>query len=93
MSKINENTEVTLDLKTIIMVVGGIISLVTMYFALQKEIEVAKDLPEPTITRAEYELKDQLIRETIMNTKQKVDENSAKLDRIESKLFEIIERQ
>jgi hypothetical protein len=93
MSKINENTEVTLDLKTIIMVVGGIISLVTMYFALQKEIEVAKDLPEPTITRAEYDLKDQLIRETIMNTKQKVDENSAKLDRIESKLFEIIERQ
>ena len=93
MSKINENTEVTLDLKTIIMVVGGVVSLVTMYFALQKEIEVAKDLPEPTITRAEYDLKDQLIRETIMNTKQKVDENSAKLDRIESKLFEIIERQ
>jgi hypothetical protein len=93
MSKINENTEVTLDLKTIIMVVGGVISLVAMYFALQKEIEVAKDLPEPTITRAEYDLKDQLIRETIMNTKQKVDENSAKLDRIESKLFEIIERQ
>jgi len=93
MSKINENTEVTLDLKTIIMVVGGVISLVTMYFALQKEIEAAKDLPEPTITRAEYDLKDQLIRETIMNTKQKVDENSAKLDRIESKLFEIIERE
>jgi hypothetical protein len=93
MSKISETTEVTLDLKTIIMVVGGIVSLVTMYFALQKEIEVAKDLPEPTITRAEYDLKDQLIRETIMNTKQKVDENSAKLDRIESKLFEIIERQ
>ncbi|MAI23822.1 MAG: hypothetical protein CL828_07165 [Crocinitomicaceae bacterium] len=75
------------------MVVGGVVSLVAMYFALQKEIEVAKDLPEPTITRAEYDLKDQLIRETIMNTKQKVDENSAKLDRIESKLFEIIERQ
>ncbi len=93
MSKISENTEVTLDLKTIIMVVGGVVSLVAMYFALQKEIEVAKDLPEPTITRAEYDLKDQLIRETIMNTKQKVDENSAKLDRIESKLFEIIERQ
>lgn len=93
MSKISESTEVTLDLKTIIMVVGGVVSLVAMYFALQKEIEVAKDLPEPTITRAEYDLKDQLIRETIMNTKQKVDENSAKLDRIESKLFEIIERQ
>jgi hypothetical protein len=93
MSKISENTEVTLDLKTVIMVVGGVVSLVAMYFALQKEIEVAKDLPEPTITRAEYDLKDQLIRETIMNTKQKVDENSAKLDRIESKLFEIIEKK
>ena len=64
-----------------------------MYFALQKEIELAKQLPEPTISRTEYDLKDQLIRETIMNTQQKVEENSAKLDRIDEKLYEIIENK
>jgi len=92
-NKISENTEVTLDLKTIGLVIAGAISLVTLYFALQKDIELAKQLPKPTITRTEYDLKDQLIRETIMNTQQKVQENSDKLDKIDEKLYEIIEKK
>ena len=62
-----------------------------MYFTLQKEIEVAKELPKPAISRTEYDLKDQLVRETIMNTQEKVEENSNKLDKIDEKLYEIIE--
>jgi len=92
-TELNEGTQVTLDLKTIAMVVAGAISLAAMYFALKAEIELAKELPEPTISRTEYDLKDQLIRETIMNTQQKVEENSAKLDKIDEKLYEIIERK
>ena len=91
--EIGEGTKVTLDLKTIGMVVAGAISLAAMYFALKAEIEVAKELPKPTISRTEYDLKDQLIRETIMNTQRKVEENSAKLDRIDEKLYEIIEKK
>jgi len=75
------------------MVVAGAISLAAMYFTLQKEIEIAKELPEPTISRTEYDLKDQLIRETIMNTQEKVEENSDKLDKIDEKLYEIIEKK
>lgn len=91
--EIGEGTKVTLDLKSIGMVVVGAISLAAMYFALKAEIEVAKELPKPTISRTEYDLKDQLIRETIMNTQKKVEENSSKLDRIDEKLYEIIERK
>lgn len=91
--EIGEGTKVTVDLKTIGMVVAGAISLAAMYFALKAEIEVAKELPKPTISRTEYDLKDQLIRETIMNTQKKVEENSSKLDRIDEKLYEIIERK
>jgi len=91
--EIGEGTKVTLDLKSIGMVVAGAISLAAMYFALKAEIEVAKELPKPTISRTEYDLKDQLIRETIMNTQKKVEENSSKLDRIDEKLYEIIERK
>jgi len=89
--QIGENTKVTLDLKTIGIVIAGAVSLAAMYFTLQKEIEIAKELPEPTISRTEYDLKDQLIRETIMNTQEKVEENSKKLDKIDEKLYEIIE--
>lgn len=92
MTKISESTELTLDLKTIILVIGGVISLVGMYFSLQKDIQVAKELPKPEISRTEYDLKDQLIRETIINTQKKVEENSDKLDKIDEKLYEIINR-
>ena len=91
-NKISENTEVTLDLKTIALVVGFSISIVGLYFTLKKDIELAKELPEPTITRTEYDLKDQLVRETIMNTQERVEENSKKLDKIDEKLYKIIQR-
>jgi len=90
-TQLGENTKITLDLKTIGIVIAGAVSLAAMYFTLQKEIEIAKELPEPTISRTEYDLKDQLIRETIMNTQEKVQENSEKLDKIDEKLYEIIE--
>lgn len=92
-TKLGEETQITLDLKTIAMVVAGAISLAAMYFALKAEIEVAKELPKPTISRTEYDLKDQLIRETIMNTQERVEENSKKLDKIDEKLYEIIEKK
>ena len=90
--EINEGTQVTLDLKTIALVITGAVSLAAMYFTLKTEIEEAKELPKPAISRTEYDLKDQLIRETIMNTQAKVEENSAKLDKIDEKLYEIIEK-
>lgn len=91
-NKLSENTEVTVDLKTIALVVGGAISFAGLYFTLKKDIELAKQLPEPTITRTEYDLKDQLVRKTIMNTQDKVEENSKKLDKIDEKLYKIIQR-
>jgi len=87
--EINENTQITLDLKTIGLVIAGVVSLVGMWFALQKDIEEAKQLPAPEISRTEYDLKDELIRETIMNTQKKVDENGNKLDKIEERLFNL----
>lgn len=90
---LHEKTQVTLDLKTIGIVIGGAVSLAALYFTLQKDIELAKELPKPTITRTEYDLKDQLVRETIMNTQDKVQENSDKLDKIDEKLYEIIEKK
>jgi len=90
-NKISENTEVTLDLKTIALVVSFTISIVGLYFTLKKDIELAKELPEPQVTRTEYDLKDQLVRETIMNTQEKVQENSNKLDKIDEKLYRIIQ--
>ena len=91
-NKISENTELTLDLKTLVIIVTFIVTVVGMWFALQKDIDLAKKLPEPEVSRTEYDLKDQLIRETIMNTQHKVEENSDKLDKIDEKLYQIIKK-
>ena len=87
--KVSESTEVTLDMKTLAVVISFVVTVVGMWFALQGEIDEAKRLPEPVVTRTEYDLKDKLIRETIMNTQEKVEENGAKLDLIEQRLYEI----
>jgi len=91
-NKISENTELTLDLKTLLIIVAFVVTVVGMWFALQKDIDLAKKLPEPEVGRTEYDLKDQLIRETIMNTQDKVEENSDKLDKIDEKLYQIIKK-
>jgi hypothetical protein len=94
MSKsITENTELTLDIKTLVIIISFVVSFVGMYFALQKDIDLAKELPKPQVTRTEYDLKDQLIRETIINTQKKVEDNSSKLDKIDEKLYQIIDKK
>ena len=84
--------KVNISVENLIMIGVGIFSLVGMWFALQGDIELAKKLPEPEVSRTEYDLKDQLIRETIMSTQEKVEENSEKLDKIDEKLYEIIKK-
>jgi|TARA_R110002074_G_scaffold5443_1_gene26943 hypothetical protein len=91
-NKLSENTELTLDLKTLIIIVSFVVTVVGMWFAIQTDIQLAKELPEPQVTRTEYDLKDQLVRETIMNTQEKVEENSDKLDKIDEKLYQIIKK-
>jgi hypothetical protein len=87
--KIGEDTKITLDLKTIGTIAVMIATVVGMWYAVQADIQEAKELPKPDVTRTEYDLKDKLIRETIINTQNKVDENGKKLDKIEERLYEI----
>ena len=92
MSELSEDSKFEVSIKTLVGIVAGLSSLIGMWFALQADIEEAKLLPEPEISRTEYDLKDKLVRETIMNTGKKVEENSEALKKIDDKLFEIISK-
>ena len=87
--QISEETKVTLDLKTIGMIVAFVITLAGMWFTLQADIAQAKELPAPVIDRVEYDLKDELIRQTIMDTQEDVEEIKETIDKIDEKLYEI----
>ncbi len=86
---ISEETKVTLDLKTIGMIVGFTITIASMYFVMQADIAEAKELPKPEISKTEYELKDELIRNTIMDTQEDVEEIKETIDKIDERLYEI----
>ena len=87
--ELNEDTTLKLSIKTL----GGlailIFTLVGMWFTLQADIAEAKELPvplPPEITRMEYDMKDQLIRQTIMTTQEDVTEIKEDIKRIEEKI-------
>ena len=87
--QLSEETKITLDLKTIGMILVGVATVVGMWFALQADMEEAKELPAPLppdVTRMEYDMKDQLIRQTIMTTQEDVGELKEDIKRIEEKI-------
>ena len=91
--QIGEDTKVTVDLKTIGLIIGGAVSLATLYFTLQADIARAMELPEPVIDRVEYDLKDELIRQTIMDTQEDVEEIKETIDKIDQRLYDIQSKQ
>ena len=91
--KIGEGTEVVLDLKTIGMIVGFTVSLSSMWFILKADIARAMELPEPVIERVEYDLKDELVRQTIMDTQEDVEMLLEKFDKLEQRIYELSAKQ
>lgn len=89
--KINENTNVSFDLKSLGVIAAGLSILIGMWFTLQNDIAEAKELPrplDPEITRIEFDMKDQLIRQTIMSTQEDVSEMKDDIKLIKQKLYE-----
>lgn len=80
--EVGKDTKFTLSIETGISIVVTIGMLIGMWYSLQAEIELAKELPEPEVSRMEYDLKDQMIRESILNTEGKVDKLEEKVDDI-----------
>ena len=87
--ELSEDTNVQVSLKTLGGIAALIATIVGMWFALQADIQEAKELPvppPPTITRMEFDMKDQLVRQTIMDTQKDVEEIKKTLEKIEDKL-------
>ena len=87
--ELNEDTSFKISLKTLGGIAVLIFTLVGMWFTLQAEISLAKELPAPPppdVTRMEFDMKDKNIRLTIQNTQKDVEEIKEDLRRIEDKI-------
>ena len=80
--EVGKDSKFTFSLETLISIAVTIFMIVGFWFNLQADIEEAKALPEPPVSRTEYDLKDQMIRNSIMNTEDKVEKLEEKVDDI-----------
>ena len=87
--ELNEDTGFNISVKTLIGIGFGMATLIGMWFTLQADISEAKELPAPDITRMEFNMKDQNVRQTIMTTQEDVKEIKEDIRRIEDKIDQL----
>jgi len=80
--------EVQVSLRTLGGVATLIVTLVGMWFTLQRDIAEARELPPPAITRLEFDLKDQMIQRAILSTQEDILDIKSNLEDIKIKLYE-----
>jgi len=89
--ELNEDTGFQVSIKTLMAIGFAMATIIGMWFALQADIAEAKELPvppAPDVTRMEFDMKDQMIRQTIMTTQEDVQEIKKSIEKIEDKLYE-----
>ena len=86
MKELNEDTSFKISIKTLAGIAALIFTLVGMWFTLQADISEAKELPKPDITRMEFNMKDENIRSTIIETRDDVKKLEERMIRMEDKI-------
>ena len=89
--ELNEDTGFQVSIKTLIGIGAAMATIISMWFMLQSDIADAKELPvpaDPEVTRMEFDMKDQMIRQTIITTQEDVKEIKKTLEKIEDKIYE-----
>jgi len=97
--KISEETEVKLDLKTIGIIIAGTISLASMWFTLQGDIQdlnnkIDNFSGDEFVEKMEFKLKDELIRANVIQIekstevlKEDIEENKESIKKLEDKVY------
>ena len=88
--ELNEDTGFQVSIKTLVGIGAAMATVISMWFMLQSDIAEARELPtppDPEVTRMEFDMKDQMIRQTILTTQEDVKEIKVTLEKIEDKLY------
>ncbi len=98
-TELSEDTKLTLDLKTIGIIVAGVLSLASMWFTLQGDINDLQNKidslsGEEFVKKMEFQLKDELVRSTIITIekstdglKEDIEENKESIKELEDKVY------
>ena len=90
--ELNEDSGFKVSIKTLIAIGVAMATVISMWIMLQADIDEARELPappDPEVTRMEFDMKDQMIRQTIMTTQEDVTEIKEDIKRIEEKIDQL----
>jgi len=92
--------DLNMSIKTIGLIIAGIVSMAGMWFTLKSDIALAMELPEPVVSAVEFNYKDEMVRKTIELTQKdveaiKTDVESMKntLEKLDERLYDLQKNQ
>ena len=90
--QLNEDTSFKISIKTLGGIAVLIFTLVGMWFTLQADIAEAKELPVPEVSKMEFQMKDKMVRDAVLNTEKNVQKLEERMIRMENKMDQLILR-
>ena len=90
--ELNEDTSFIISIKTLGGIAVLIFTLVGMWFTLQADINEAKELPKPEVSKMEFQMKDKMVRDAVLNTEKNVQKLEERMIRMENKMDQLILR-
>ena len=90
--ELNEDTSFKISIKTLGGIAVLIFTLVGMWFTLQADIEEAKTLPDPEVSKMEFQMKDKMVRDAVLNTEKNVEKLEERMIRMEDKMDQLMLR-
>jgi|TARA_R110002124_G_C8705456_1_gene494358 hypothetical protein len=82
--EVSKDSKMTLSLETLVSLGTTLVLVTGVWFTLQADIQEAKELPPPTVSRTEYDLKDKMIRDAVLDTQKDVQEMKEDIKSIET---------
>ena len=90
--ELNEDTSFKISIKTLGGIAVLIFTLVGMWFTLQADINEAKELPKPEVSKMEFQMKDEMVRDAVLNTEKNVEKLEERMIRMEDKMDQLMLR-
>ena len=90
--ELNEDTSFKISIITLGGIAVLIFTLVGMWFTLQADINEAKELPKPEVSKMEFQMKDKMVRDAVLNTEKNVEKLEERMIRMEDKMDQLMLR-
>ena len=92
MKELSEDSKFNISIKTLVGIGVGLSMLIGMWFTLKADIAEAKELPVPEVSKMEFQMKDKMVRDAVLNTEKNVEKLEERMIRIEDKMDKLILR-